>query len=67
MILHERGDLDISHNLARYIPEWKDMQVAVANDNGGYDLEPAQSPITLRNLLTHTGGMSYGSGPAKDK
>lgn len=65
MILHERGDLDISHSLGRYIPEWSDMQVAVANENGGYDLEPARRPITLRNLLTHTGGMSYGSGPAQ--
>ena len=64
MILHERGQLDISHVLSRYIPEWADMQVAVAKDSGGYDLEPAERPITLRNLLTHTGGMSYGSGPA---
>jgi len=67
MILHERGALDISHNLERYIPEWADMQVAVANENGGYDLVPAKRSITLRNLLTHTGGMSYGSGPAADK
>jgi CubicO group peptidase (beta-lactamase class C family) len=64
MILHERGDLDISHPLSRYIPEWSDMQVAVADDSGSYDLEPARRPITIRNLLTHTGGMSYGSGPA---
>ena len=67
MILHERGALDISHNLERYIPEWENMQVAVANENGGYDLEPARRSITLRNLLTHTGGMSYGTGPAADK
>jgi CubicO group peptidase (beta-lactamase class C family) len=40
------------------------MQVAVADDSGSYDLEPARRPITIRNLLTHTGGMSYGSGPA---
>ncbi|PCJ27092.1 MAG: serine hydrolase [SAR86 cluster bacterium] len=67
MILHERGDLDISHPLSRYIPQWKDMQVAVANESGGYDLEPARRAITLRNLLTHTGGMSYGSGPASEE
>jgi len=67
MILHERGDLDIGHPLSRYFPQWGDMQVAVANENGGYDLEPARRPITLRNLLTHTGGMSYGSGPAADQ
>lgn len=64
MILHERGQLDIGHVLSRYIPEWTDMQVAVANEQGGYDLVPAKRPITLRNLLTHTGGMSYGNGPA---
>jgi CubicO group peptidase (beta-lactamase class C family) len=67
MILHERGALDISHNLERYIPEWADMQVAVVNEAGGYELEPARRSITLRNLLTHTGGMSYGSGPASDR
>tara|TARA_B110000858_G_scaffold175732_1_gene209338 strand:+ start:19985 stop:21256 length:1272 start_codon:yes stop_codon:yes gene_type:complete len=67
MILHERGALDISHNLERYIPEWANMQVAVVNENGGYDLEAARRSITLRNLLTHTGGMSYGTGPAADK
>lgn len=67
MILQERGQLDISHPLSRYFPEWEDMQVAVPNDRGGYELEPAERPITLRNLLTHTGGMSYGSGPAADR
>ena len=35
MILHERAALDISHNLERYIPEWANMQVPVANQNGG--------------------------------
>jgi len=67
MILHERGQLDISHNLSRYIPEWENMQVAVPDGNGGYFLEPARRQITLRHLLTHTGGMSYGSGPAQEQ
>lgn len=65
MILHERGDLNISHPLSRYIPEWSDMKVAVAREDGSYTLEEARRPITIRQLLTHTGGMSYGSGPAQ--
>jgi CubicO group peptidase (beta-lactamase class C family) len=66
MILHERGQLDISHSLSRYIPQWSNMQVAVATEDGGYTLEPAERDITLRHLLTHTSGISYGSGPAKE-
>lgn len=65
MILHERGDLDISHPLSRYIPEWENMQVAIDQEDGSYTLEPARRPITIRQLLTHTAGMSYGSGPAQ--
>ena len=65
MILHERGLLDINHPLSRYIPEWENVQVAIADEQGGYTLEAPRRPITLRHLLTHMGGMSYGSGPAR--
>ena len=67
MILHERGQLDISHPLSRYIPEWEHMKVAVSEADGSYRLEDARRPITIRHLLTHTGGVSYGSGPARDQ
>ncbi|MCB1669739.1 MAG: serine hydrolase domain-containing protein [Gammaproteobacteria bacterium] len=66
MILNERGLLDIADPLSRYFPEWEDLQVAVADGEGGYTLEPARQPITLRHLLTHTSGVSYGSGPAQE-
>ena len=67
MILHERGQLDISHPLSRYIPEWENMEVAVSESDNSYRLEEARRPITIRQLLTHTGGVSYGSGPAQEQ
>ena len=62
MMLQERGLLDINQPLSKYLPEWSNMQVAVSDDSGGYTLQPARNEITLRHLLTHTGGMSYGTG-----
>ncbi len=67
MILQEQGKLSIGDPLGRHIPEWRNMQVAVPDGSGGHVLEDAARPITIRHLLTHTAGVSYGSGPAQDR
>jgi CubicO group peptidase (beta-lactamase class C family) len=41
--------------------------VAVPDGKDGYKVLGATRPITIRDLLTHTSGVSYGSGPAKDR
>jgi len=64
MILQEQGKLDIGQPLSFWFPEWAQAQVAVSDGEGGYSLEPLARPITLRDLLTHTAGISYGEGPA---
>ena len=66
MILQEEGRLLISDPVSRFLPEFADTKVAVANDEGGYDLVPARREITIRDLLTHTSGYDYGDGIAGD-
>ncbi len=66
MILQEEGKLLLSDPVGKYIPEFMETTVAVANDDGGYEVVPANRPITIRDLLTHTAGIGYGGGPASD-
>ncbi len=68
MILQEEGKLLISDPVGKYIPSFEETTVAVAKDEGeGYEIVPAERPITIRDLLTHTSGFDYGDGLAKDK
>jgi CubicO group peptidase (beta-lactamase class C family) len=71
MMLQEEGKLLISHPVSRYLPEYEKTTVAVVTDESGgpngtplYEVVPAQREITIRDLLTHTSGVSYGNGPA---
>jgi len=69
MILMEEGRLVLGDPVSKFIPEFKNTRVAVKSDEKGaegYVTVPAKREITIRDLLTHTAGISYGSGPAAD-
>jgi CubicO group peptidase (beta-lactamase class C family) len=53
--------------VGKYLPEFKKTSVAVPKDGSGYDVVDAKRPVTIRDLLTHTAGIGYGSGPARDR
>ena len=67
MILQEEGKLLITDPVGKFIPEFSDTTVAIPNGSGSYEVVKAKRKITIRDLLTHTAGISYGTGPAKDK
>ncbi len=70
MMLVEQGRVDLSDPVSRYLPEFKFMQVAMpkqlkdsrkalGDSPDDYELVSAYRPITIRNLLMHTSGLSY--------
>ncbi|MEQ8952827.1 MAG: serine hydrolase domain-containing protein [Gammaproteobacteria bacterium] len=61
MILYEEGKFRLRDPVEKYIPELKDLQVAAGEGpNGELLTEPADHPMTIRELMSHTGGLSYG-------
>ncbi len=66
MMLQEQGKLLITDPLGKYMPAFMETKVAVSKDDGSYDIVKANRPITIRDLLTHTSGVSYGQETAAD-
>ncbi len=66
MMLHEEGYFLLEDPVSKFLPEFKNPKVAVANApneraEGGFRLVPADREITIRHLLTHTAGLASGS------
>jgi CubicO group peptidase (beta-lactamase class C family) len=67
MILQEEGKLLIQEPVSKYLPEFKETKVAQPKEGGGYEVVKAKRQITVRDLLTHTSGFSYGYGLASQE
>ena len=63
MQLIEEGRLSLNRRAGDFIPTFAATTVATARKDGGLVTAPALRPITIRDLLTHTAGISYGTGP----
>jgi CubicO group peptidase (beta-lactamase class C family) len=59
MLLYEEGRFQLDDPVAKYIPEFADAKVLVTPKEGKAYTIPATQPITIRNLLTHTSGITY--------
>lgn len=62
LILMEEGKLSLDDPVGRFIPTFSRTKVAVKKDSG-VELVSAKRQITIRDLLTHTAGISYGTQP----
>jgi CubicO group peptidase (beta-lactamase class C family) len=61
--LMEEGKLSLTMPVSKIIPSFAKSTVAVT-ENGRTSTVPAKREITIRDLLTHTAGISYGTQPS---
>lgn len=62
LMLWEEGHFHLSDPIADYLPEFSDMEVAVPPEDDErhgtpYRRVPAERPITVHHLMTHTAGL----------
>jgi CubicO group peptidase (beta-lactamase class C family) len=64
MMLVEDGRLSLDDPVAKYIPAFADLKVAVETRDDkqapALQLEPLHRPISIEDLLRHTSGLTYG-------
>ena len=61
MQLIEEGRLSLGRRAGDFIPTFATTTVATGKKGDTVITEPARRPITIRDLLTHTAGISYGT------
>lgn len=61
MMLYEEGKWRLEDPVSRYIPEFASLKVQTGeNPDGTIRVEPARRSMTMRELMTHSGGLAYG-------
>jgi CubicO group peptidase (beta-lactamase class C family) len=58
MLLVEDGKISLDDPVSKYFPAFAQMRVLTSPDTS-LNSVPAKNPILIRNLLTHTAGLSY--------
>jgi CubicO group peptidase (beta-lactamase class C family) len=60
MMLYERGALELTDPVSRFIPSFADMRVYRAGSALSPRTTAAVEPVRVWHLLTHTAGLTYG-------
>lgn len=60
MMLYDEGKFQLDDPVEKYLPDLTGMEVFVSlNEDGSFVTEPADHPMTIRELMSHTGGLLY--------
>ena len=65
MQLYEQGKLGLDDPVSNFLPAFQEMKVlqTVNKEDTTCTTIPAKNSITIRHLLTHTSGITYGNSP----
>lgn len=58
-ILVEEGKLSLDDPVSKFLPEFKDLKIAVKGENEEKVLVPAKNTLTVRMVMNHTGGLRF--------
>jgi CubicO group peptidase (beta-lactamase class C family) len=61
MQLYERGYFQLNDPVSRFFPAWKDHKVWVSGRGADMQTEAPNRPVSMRDMLCHTGGLTYGA------
>ena len=61
MTLYERGYFQLNDPVHRFIPEWRDHRVWVSGEGPQMETARPNRPVSMRDMLCHTGGLTYGN------
>jgi len=60
MMLYEEGRFQLDDPVHRFIPSWQNLRVFVGGNYPTFKTAPGERPMTIRDLLSHTSGLTYG-------
>lgn len=60
LLLYEQGLFKLDDPVEKFIPKLADRRVLKPGASDLNDTEPARRPITVRHLMSHSAGLSYG-------
>lgn len=61
MMHYDKGKFRLDDPVSGYIPELKGLKVYGTDDEGNVQLHKPQREMTIRDLLRHTSGLTYGA------
>ena len=61
MMLYEHSHFQLGDQVYKYIPEWRNLEVYVSGEYPNFVTKPSERDMTIRDLLTHTSGLTYGA------